>query len=199
MPKSRGQRTGGQKAPAWEQPITDEAEIRSDFVPAYRLGIVATGDLTVHPGPVEPPDFRKAAAAKPALREELHLLLRTYERDDLVTLANALRRSVGERPSGPHRYPVPPEAARKALAWAIRIGPAAAREPARRRARKVREMVAAAVAEIAPLLPPSAGHDTRASRAKAVLDTALARPPQGGIAAPVARALLGKRARQGGG
>jgi hypothetical protein len=195
LTKADGQRAGGPKAPAWEQPITDEAEIRSDLVPAYRLGVVVAGDLTTHPAPVEPPDFRKAAAANPALREELHRLLRTFERDDLVALANALRRSAGGRPSGPHRYPVPADARRKALAWAIRIGPAAAREPAGRRARKVRDMVAAAVAEVAPLLPPSVGHDTRAARAKALLDTLLERPPQSGISARLARAIL--RARQG--
>jgi hypothetical protein len=87
MSKTRGRRNGGVKASAWEQPITDEAEINSPFVATYRLGR-ATAYLTTRPKPVEPPDFRKAAATKPALREELRRLTQTYEHDDLAALAN---------------------------------------------------------------------------------------------------------------
>jgi len=187
----------------WEQPITDEAEIRSDSVLAYRVGWPWIFEGTMHPLPVEPPDFKKAAAADPALREELHRLLQTYKQDGLVALANALRDSViaasgGARPSGPHRYPVPLKAAGVARAWAIRIGQAAAREPSGRRARKVRDMMTAAIAEVAPLLPPSTGTDTRRARAEELLDSHLARPPQTQISAELARALLRARPRQGG-
>jgi hypothetical protein len=193
MPKSRETRNGGVKASGWEQPIKDEAEINTPFVPAYRLGIVPTAYLTTHPKPVEPPDFQKAAAVNPALRDELHRLVRTFERDDLAALANALSKSVGNRPSGPHRYAIPQEAAQVALRWGIRIGQAAAVEPAGRRARKVRNLMSDAVAEVTPLLPPSVGQDTRAARARELVDSYAAEPPDSGVAAELARAILRAR------
>lgn len=193
MPKSRGTRNGGVKASGWEQPIKDEAEINTPFVPAYRLGIVPTAHLTTHPKAVEPPDFRKAAAVNPALREELHRLLRTFERDDLAALANALGKSVGNRPSGPHRYPIPQEARQAALRWGIRIGQAASLEPAGRRARRVRDLMAAAIKETESLLPPSVGQDTRAARARELVNSYAAEPPDSGIAAGLARAIVRAR------
>ena len=177
----------------WKQPIRDEAEINTPFVTAYRLGINQTGYLTTHPKPVEPVDFRKAAAKNPALREELHRLVQKFERDDLAALVNALSKSVGNRPAGPHRYHVPQEAHQTAQRWGIRIGQAAALEPAGRRARKVRDMVTNAVAEVAPLLPHSVGQDTRGARAKELVNAYVAEPPNGGVAAEVARAILRAR------
>jgi len=128
--------------------------------------------------PVETKDFRKKAEGNPQLREELTRLLQQYSTDELVALAHALAASCrGARGRGPSRMAVPLRAEQEAISWGARIADWMSYTGMHRKRYEMRQMMAEAIAEVAPLLPKGQSEDARRERARELIEASVKAPP----------------------